>query len=224
MYNIQPTTIPAYGAHHHLHSDRGDALGVFALLSLILRGPDPGKAFGELVAGFGMLLGALLGVGLFVQLWPASPVLAGLIGAGWFLTNQRSAANKLREVLAAELARRTYYLNELAVVATPPELAAIPRLWDVTEASFATRDTVCALETRRDETFPALYPSQADRRSCGQLCRCEPHEEHRCELPINVNVPNVVEQLTAQRGRIAKLIGRLGADFVLGPPTLSLDT
>ena len=71
MHNNQPTTIPAYGAHHRHHSDLGDALGVFALLSLILRDPNPGKAFGELVAGIGMLLGALLGVGLFVQLWPA---------------------------------------------------------------------------------------------------------------------------------------------------------
>jgi len=224
MYNNQPTTIPAYGAHHHHHSDLGGALGVFALLSLILRDPNPGKAFGELVAGFGMLLGALLGVGLFVQLWPASPVLVGLIGAGWFLVNQRSESNKLREVLTAELARRTYYLNELALVATPPEIAAIPHLWDVTEVSFATRDTVWALETRWDETFPAQYASQADGRSCGQLCRCEPHEEHRCELPTNINVPIVVEQITAKRGRIAKLIGRSGADFVLGPPALSLDT
>jgi len=224
MYSNQPTRIPAYGAHHHRHhSNLGDALGLFALLSLILRDPNPGKAFGELVAGIGMLLGALLGVGLFVQLWPASPVLVGLIGAGWFLTNQRSESKKLREVLTVELARRTYYLNELALVATPPELAAIPHLWDVTEVSFATRDTVWALETRWDTTFPAQYASQADRRSCGQLCRCEPHEEHRCDLPTNINVPNVVEQITAKRGRIAKLIGQSGADFVLGPPALSLD-
>jgi len=130
----------------------------------------------------------------------------------------------LREVPAVELARRTYYLNELALVATPPEIAAIPHLWDATEVSLATRDTVWALETRWDTTFPAQYPAQADRRSCGHLCRCEPHEEHRCELPTNINVPNVVKQITAQRGRITKLIGQSGADFVLGPPALSLDT
>lgn len=225
MYSNQPTKIPGYGAHHHRHhSDLGDALGVVALLSLILRDTNPGKAVGELVAGIGMLLGALLGVGLFVQLWPASPVLAGLIGAGWFLTNQRSDSNQLRDVLAVELARRTYYLNELALVASPPELAAIPHLWDVTEVSLATRDTVWGLETRWDATFPARYPSQADRRIWGQLCRCEPHEEHRCQLPANVNVPNIVEQIAAKRSRITKLIGRSGADFVLGAPVLSLDT
>ena len=224
MYNNQPTRIPAYGAHHHHHSNLGDALGVFALLSLILRAPNPGKAIGELVAGLGMLLGALLGVGLFVQLGPASPVLVALIGAGWFLTNQRSESNKLREVLTVELGRRTYYLNELALVATPPVLAIVPHLWDVTEVSFATRDMVWALETRWDATFPAQYPSQADRRSCGQLCRCEPHEEHRCDLPTKLNVPNVVEQIAAKRGRITKLIGQSGTDFVLGPPAVLLDT
>ncbi len=219
MYPNTPTTIPAYGAHHRHHSDLGEALGVFALLSLILRDPNPGKAIGELVAGLGMLLGALLGVGLFIHLWPASPLLVGLIGAGWFLVNQRSDSNKLREVLTVESARRTYYLNELALVATPQELAIVPNLWDVTEVSFATHDTVCKLETRWDATFPAQYPSQADRRNCGRLCRCEPHEGHRCELPTNINVPVVAEQLTAKRGRITKLIGRSGADFVLGPPT-----
>ena len=225
MYSNQPTKIPGYGAHHHRHhSDLGDALGVVALLSLILRDPNPGKAVGELVAGIGMLLGALLGVGLFVQLRPASPVLVGLSGVGWFLVNQRSESDKLREVLTVELGRRTYYLNELALVANPPELAIILHVWDVTEVSFATRDTVWALETRWDATFPALYPSQVDRRSCGQLCRCEPDEEHRCDLPTNINVPNVVEQITARRRRITKLVGRSGADFVLGPPAMSLDT
>ncbi len=158
MYSNTPTTIPGYGAHHRHHSDLGEALGVFALLSLVLRDPIPGKAIGELVAALGMLLGALLGVGLFIHLWPASPVLVGLIGVGWFLVNQRSDSDKLREVLTVELARRTYYLNELALVATPQELAIVPNLWDVTEVSFASRDAVCALETRWDATFPRAVP------------------------------------------------------------------
>ncbi len=84
MYNNTPTSIPAYGAHHHHHSDVGEAFGVLALLALILRDPNPGKAVGDLVAGVGMFLGALVGVGIVVQLWSVSPVLVGLVAVGCF--------------------------------------------------------------------------------------------------------------------------------------------
>jgi len=89
MYSNTYTTIPAYGAHHHHHSDVGKALGVLALLASILRDPNPGKTLGDLVAGVGMLIGALIGVGLFIHLWSVSPVLVGLAVAGCFLLNQR---------------------------------------------------------------------------------------------------------------------------------------
>jgi len=95
----------------------------------------------------------------------------------------------------------------------------VPDLWDVSEVSFATHDTVSALETRWDTLFPAQFASQVDRRNCGRLCRCRPDQEHRCERPTTINIPVVAEQLTAQHRRIAQLIGRAGADFVVGAPT-----
>jgi len=148
-----------------------------------------------------------------------SPVLVGLVAVGCCLVNQLFTSTRLRQAVAIELGRRAYYLTELALVATPHELAMVPDLWDVAEVSFTTHDTVSALENRWDTMFPAQFASQLDRRNCGRLCRCRPDEGHCCERPTNINVPVVVEQLDAQHRRIAKLIGRAGADFVVGAPT-----
>jgi len=119
------------------------------------------------------------------------------------------------------LGRRAYYLTELALAATPHELAMVPDLWDVAEVSFTTHDTVSALETRWDTLFPAQFASQLDQRSCGRLCRCRPDQQHHCERPTTINIPVTANQLTAQHRRIAGLIGRAGADFVVGAPTTS---
>jgi len=45
-------------------------------------------------------------------------------------------------------AQPALHLNELALVATPQEVAAVPDLWDVAGVSFTTHDTFSALETR----------------------------------------------------------------------------
>jgi len=188
---------------------------------LILRDPNPGKTLGDLVAGVGMLLGALVGAGTLIQLWSVSPVLVGLFAVGCFLINQRFTSTRLRQAVATELGRRAYYPNELALVATPQELAMVPDLWDVAEVSFTTHDTFSALETRWVTLFPAQFPSQLDQRNCGQLCQCRPDQPHRCERPTTINIPLAAEQLAAQHRRIAKLIGRAGADFVVDAPTSS---
>jgi len=218
MYSNTLTTIPAYGAHHHHHSDVGEALGVLALLTLVFRDPNPGRTLRDLVAGVGMLIGALIGAGIVIHLWSVSPVLVGLVAVGCFLVHQRCTATRRRKAVATELGRRAYYLTELALVATPHELAMVPDLWDVAEVSFTTRDTVCALETRWDTLFPAQFPSQLGQRSCGRLCRCRPDQQHRCERPTAINIPGAASQLAAQHRRIAGLIGRAGADFVVGAP------
>jgi len=215
------TTIPAYGVHHHHHSDVGKALGVLALLASILRDSNPGQTLGDLVAGVGMLIGALIGVGLFIHLWSVSPVLIGLAAAGCFLINQRFTSTRLRQVVATELGRRAYYFNELARMATPQEVAAVPDLRDVAGVSFTTHDTFSALETRWVTLFPAQFPSQLDQRNNGQLCRCRPDQKHRCERPTTINIPLAAEQIAAQHRRIAKLIGRAGAHFVVDAPTSS---
>ena len=219
MYSNTPTTIPAYGAHHHHHSGVREALGVLALLTLVLRDPNPSRALRDLVAGVGMLIGALVGAGILIHLWSISRVLVGLVAVGCFLLHQRCTETRRRQAVATELGRRAYYLTELALVATPHELAMVPGLWDVAEVSFATHDTVCALETRWDTLFPAQFPSQADQRSYGRLCRCRPDQQHHCERPTTINIPVAANQLTAQHRRIAGLIGRAGADFVVGAPT-----
>ncbi len=136
MYSNTPATIPAYGARHDHYLHLVEAFGAFALLSLILREPNPGKAIGELAAGVGMLLGALVGVGLFVQLWSISPALVGLAVVGTYLINQRCVSTKLKQSVAAELSSRSYYLNQLARVATPQELAIVTDLWDTDEVFF----------------------------------------------------------------------------------------
>jgi hypothetical protein len=58
---------------------------------------------------------------------------------------------------------------------------------------------------------PAQFPSQLDRRNCGQLCRCRPDQTYRCERPTTINIPLAAEQIAAQHRRIAKLIGRAEA-------------
>jgi len=217
MYSNTPTTIPAYGGHHHHHhSGVGETLGVLALLTLVLGDPNPGKTLGDLVAGVGMLLGALVGAGILIRLWSVSPVLVGLVAVGCFLVNQRFTSTRLRQAVATELGRRAYYLSELARVATPQEMAMVPDLWDVSEVSFTTHDTVSALETRWDTLFPAQFASQLNQRNCGRLCRCRPDQQHLCERPTNINILVVVEQLAAHHRRIAKLIGRAGAGLRRG--------
>jgi len=135
------------------HSDVGKALGVLALLASILGDPNPGQTLGDLVAGVGILIGALVVVGILIQLWSISPVLVGLAAAGCFLLNQRFTSTRLRQAVAAALGRRAYYLTELALAATPQELAAVADLWDGAGVSFTTHDTVSALETRWDTRF-----------------------------------------------------------------------
>jgi len=106
-------------------------------------------------------------------------------------------------------------------MATPQELAAVPDLRDVAGVSFTTHGTFSALETRWVTLFPAQFPSQLDQRNNGQLCRCRPDQKHRCARPTTINIPLAAEQIAAQHRRIAKLIGRAGADFVVDAPTSS---
>jgi len=215
-----PTGVRDVQQHtHHHHSDVGEALGVLALLTLVLRDPNPGKTLRDLVAGVGMLIGALIGPGILIHLWSISPMLVGLVAAVCLLSNQRCTSTRLRQAVATELGRRAYYLTELALVATPQELAMVPNVWDVAEVSFTTHDTISALETRWDTLFPAQFPSQLNQRRRGRLCRCRPDQQHHCQRPTTINIPVAANQLTAQHRRIAQLIGRAAADFVVGAPT-----
>ncbi len=54
---------------------------------------------------------------------------------------------------------------------------------------------------------------------CGESGAPVRPDEHHCQRPTNINLPVAAEQLAAQRRRIATLIGRAGADFVVGAPT-----
>lgn len=104
-------------------------------------------------------------------------------------------------MVAIAFGHRAYYLNELARMATPQEVAAVPDLRDVAGVSFTTHDTFFALETRWVTLFPAQFPSQLDRRDHGQLCRCRPDQKHRCERPTTINIPLAAEQIAAQHRR-----------------------
>jgi len=224
MYSNTPTTIPAYNAHYHHHSDVGEAFGVLALLALILRDPNPGKTLRDLAAAVGILIGALVGVGILTQLWSISPVLVGLAAAGCFFGQPALYLNEAAASCRYRVAPPRLLPHRTGTGGHPARAGHGARPVGRGRGLLRHPRHGMGARTRWDATFPAQYPAQADRRSCGQLCRCEPHAEHRSELPTNINVPQRREQITARRGRITKLIGQSGTDFVLGPPALSLDT
>ncbi len=110
------------------------------------------------------------------------------------MVNQRCTSTRLRQAVATELPRRAYYLTELALAATPQELAMVPDLWDGAEVSFATRDTVWALEHAGMQHSPRNTPRKPTDEAAGNCVGANRMRNTAANYPPTSTFPNAASR------------------------------